>query len=127
MNILIAIAPPMEAEILAEFEGRSVTGHWLNPSARIIVDIIGLNEEQYLEIKSRTGVIIWGAWDDLLIIRDQETGEILVGNKVQARPDIINIVPDVVTRDQDGNETGRERPLVFSDAHKWLGQEDREV
>lgn len=126
MNIWIAVAPPMIADILVEYLGRSVVGHWRNPSAQVIIDI-QCSTEEYEGFKIRPGVTVWGAWDESLTVRDPDTGEILVGNKVEARPNIIDIVPDIVTRDENGNEIGRERPTVFSQVHMWLGQEDREV
>ncbi len=117
MNIWIAVAPPMVADILAEFTGRSVIGHWLNPPGLTIVDV-QCSQVEYDSFKTRPGVTVWGAWDDNLIVRDSDTGEIIVGNKVEARPDIINIVPDL---------PGGGRPLIFTQCHLWLGQEDRGV
>ena len=114
MNIWIAVAPPMVADLLEEFAGNYAVGHWLNPPGLEVIDIIGITNDGYLEIKARPGVTIWGAWND-------------DGTSVENKPNIIDIVPDIVARDQDGNETGRTRPLVFSQVHKWLGQSDREV
>lgn len=114
MNIWIAVPPPVIDDLLAEFAGNSIIGYWLNPTGKAIIDIIGITNDQYLEIKSRPGITVWGAWNE-------------DGTKVEVKPNIINIIPDVVTHDLNGNETSRARPLVFNQVHKWLGMEDRQI
>lgn len=97
MNILIGVAPPMTTDIMNEFSGRVVTGHWVNPNGIDILDM-QVSDAEYADLKTRPGVTVWGAWSD--------SG---------TRTETLSNISDLFTSGKGLNNT-----------HRWFGQPDRQ-
>lgn len=72
------------------------------------------DEEKYQRITGAfVGSILLGVWD--------WQGELLQ----PIHPWLLEMTPDDVTYDEDGNEISRTPAVDYKQVHKWLGQKDR--
>lgn len=96
--------------------GEFVTGPWRNPKGYVTYDVQGasLNDlDALLDAYPDTKVI--GVWS-------RETG----AQVEDVDPDALEIMPDLVERDEEGEEISRSRPTELRDHHRWAGQAPRQ-
>lgn len=108
MNVIVSILPPLLDSLLEEFAGRAVTGVWTNPAGVVVIDI-KCSADEYEDLRIRSGIVIWGAWDN--------------GERIEALVNFSDLHPPVDFIDVNGNPVHSIRGL--NDVHKWFGDEDK--
>ena len=103
-----------------DYGGSWARAAWREPviatKQRTVFDVLLSDEATLNQIEADyPDLIVAGSWDHA------------TGAKNRAiHTKAINIVPDVVERDQDGNETSRSRATIKRSAHTWAGQAERD-
>lgn len=96
--------------------GEWATGTWRNPAGYVTYDVQGasLGDLDAL-VEAYPDTLVIGAWE-------RDTGAAV--REIHA--DALEIMPDVVERDEEGEEISRSRPTELRDHHRWAGQAPRE-
>lgn len=102
-----------------DYGGSWVHTAWREPeiaeSPRIVFDVL-LTDDALPKIESDfPDVIVIGEWD-------ARTG----AKKRAIHARAIDVMPDIIERDADGNEISRNRPTELCDHHLWVGMAARD-
>lgn len=125
-NAILCLTQPDAAAIAAYREehgqmpeglrGEWTTGTWRNPEGYVTYDVQGASlADLDALLDAYPSTLVIGAWE-------RDTGAAV--REIHA--DALEIMPDVVERDEEGEEISRSRPDELRDHHRWAGQAARE-